>query len=174
MYSISQLAKCFNLSRSTLLYYDRKNILKPSGRTLSNYRVYNDNDYRALQTICALREVGIPLVKIKLILGNKKSNAAEILTQRLFDLNTEIHALRKQQRLIASLLGNKKALNLSRTINKDTWIEILRAAGLDEKAMLQWHQAFEKNAPNAHQDFLESLGLNKNEIKKIRHWAMNN
>jgi len=34
--------------------------------------------------------------------------------------------------------------------------------------MCRWHAAFEKNFPEAHQDFLESLGIPKEEISMIR------
>ena len=40
MLTIGKLARKFDLSRSTLLYYDRIGLLKPSGRTRANYRVY--------------------------------------------------------------------------------------------------------------------------------------
>src|SRR6185369_4451961 len=45
-YSISKLARTCDLSRSTLLYYDRLGLLKPSGRTASGYRYYTDADQR--------------------------------------------------------------------------------------------------------------------------------
>jgi len=41
-YSISKLARACGRSRSTLLYYDRLGLLKPSGRTGSGYRYYTD------------------------------------------------------------------------------------------------------------------------------------
>jgi hypothetical protein len=34
--------------------------------------------------------------------------------------------------------------------------------------MMQWHAAFEKQTPLAHQDFLESLGIPASEIRRIR------
>jgi hypothetical protein len=34
--------------------------------------------------------------------------------------------------------------------------------------MRKWHAEFEKNLPEAHQDFLESLGVPEDEITMIR------
>lgn len=83
MYTISALAKEFGLSRSTLIYYDKKNILKPSARMPhNNYRLYSEVDREKLHQICTLRSVGIPLVKIKTIINHKESDFAEILKQR--------------------------------------------------------------------------------------------
>jgi len=56
-------------------------------------------------------------------------------------------------------------------INKERWVEIMRAAGLNEKDMRNWHIQFEKMEPEAHQEFLESLGINAAEIQKIREWS---
>jgi len=169
MYTISALAKEFGLSRSTLIYYDKKNILKPSARMPhNNYRLYSEVDREKLHQICTLRSVGIPLVKIKTIINHKESDFAEILKQRLFALDDELQKLRNQQRIIAELLGNRKLLQQTRSIDKRGWIALLKAAGFDKEGMNKWHQAFEKNAPKAHQDFLEFLGIDIKEIKKIR------
>lgn len=32
----------------------------------------------------------------------------------------------------------------------------------------EWHRAFERQSPEAHQDFLESLGIGPEEIRRIR------
>ena len=53
-------------------------------------------------------------------------------------------------------------------VTKDRWVEIMKAAGFDEAAMVTWHQKFEEMEPNEHQKFLESLGINTEEIKQIR------
>ena len=56
-------------------------------------------------------------------------------------------------------------------MNKNQWVNILKASGMDEKAMRKWHVQFEKNLPEAHTDFLESLGINPEEIKAIKQWS---
>ena len=72
MYTISQLAKRFSLSRSTLIYYDKAGLLKPSGRSHANYRVYSDRDIEKLERIALFRSAGVPL-----------STIAEIIDQDL-------------------------------------------------------------------------------------------
>ena len=37
--------------------------------------------------------------------------------------------------------------------------------------MMDWHAVFERQSPEAHQDFLESLGLPAAEIAGIRKYA---
>jgi len=56
-------------------------------------------------------------------------------------------------------------------IGKERWVEIMRAAGLNDQNMQSWHEQFEKLEPGAHQEFLEFLGIETSEIKKIREWS---
>lgn len=56
-------------------------------------------------------------------------------------------------------------------ISKKRWVEIMHAAGLSEEDMHNWHVQFEKMEPDAHQEFLESLGIEAAEIKKIRKFS---
>jgi len=53
-------------------------------------------------------------------------------------------------------------------MNKDKWVELFRAIGLDEQAMVKWHKEFEARYPNGHQSFLEWLGVPSGEIADIR------
>src|SRR6266496_3342040 len=69
-YSISKLARTRGLSRSTLLYYDRLGLLKPSGRTGSGYRYYTDADQRRLKRIFDFREAGLTLKEIRAVLSS--------------------------------------------------------------------------------------------------------
>jgi DNA-binding transcriptional MerR regulator len=169
--SVSRLGKRFGLSRTALLYYDRIGLLSPSGRSRAGYRVYNDDDARRLEAICRYREIGLSLEHIKELLAGASGRTGELLEARLDQLNAEIERLREQQRIIVRLLANPKKLRRARAIDKAGWVAILRAAGLDDAAMHRWHIEFERTAPQAHQDFLESLGLGAAEVARIRRWS---
>lgn len=75
MYTVSKLANEFNLSGSTLLYYDRIGLLSPSGRSESNYRLYSEDDAERLRKICMFREAGVTLLRYKIFLSLKHSSA---------------------------------------------------------------------------------------------------
>jgi hypothetical protein len=116
--------------------------------------------------------MGIPLREMKKLLNKGGGNAsAIILRRRLRVLDREIANLRKQQRCILQLLKQKQLQQGVEMINKERWVEIMRAAGFDEQAMHNWHIQFEKMEPEAHQEFLESLGIDSDEIRKIREWS---
>lgn len=54
-------------------------------------------------------------------------------------------------------------------VTKQRWVEIMKASGFTEDDMTIWHKNFEKMEPNEHQLFLQSLGIGKEEIIKIRN-----
>jgi Flp pilus assembly CpaE family ATPase len=53
-------------------------------------------------------------------------------------------------------------------VKKDTFVEILKAAGITDEQMAALHCQFEKKAPEDHQRFLEALEIPESEIVKIR------
>src|SRR5262249_12913606 len=121
--------------------------------------------------ICRYREVGLSLEQIRELLDGATGRIAELLEGRLDQLNGEIERLREQQRIIVRLLSDPKKLRRARAIDKDGWVAILRAAGLDDGGMHRWHVEFETMAPKAHEDFLQSLGLPPSEVARIRRWS---
>ena len=53
-------------------------------------------------------------------------------------------------------------------VNVEEWVAMFEEIGLDEPKRYRWHKLFEKRHPDAHQAFLEWLGLPKEEIASIR------
>jgi len=171
MFTIGQVAKKYSLSRSTLIYYDSIGVLTPSGRSDSNYRLYSENDLKKMDRIQLFRSTGLSLDSIKLLLQTQSSELSSTLESRLFAINNEIEKLRNQQKVILKILENEILEKNTRVITKEVWVSILKAAGLDESGMKNWHVEFEKTSPDAHQNFLESIGIKKDEIAAIRDWS---
>jgi DNA-binding transcriptional MerR regulator len=169
MYTIGQVGNLAQLSRSTLLYYDRIGLLSPSAKSPAGYRLYSAADITRLARIRTYRAAGLSLERIKeLLRADDPDHFTQTLEARLIALNQEIQQLREQQRLVIELLGQARYFMQGRVLDKSTWTALLREAGLDDAAMHRWHQAFEQSLPEAHQDFLESLGLDAPEIAHIR------
>jgi len=171
MFTIGQLAKRFKLSRSTLLYYDRIGLLCPFGRTESNYRLYSDADAERLTRIDLFRQAGVSLEDIRTLLETNTPKLRVTLEARLQTINEQIAMLRNQQRLIAKLLRDKNTLLQSGLLNKEDWVSLLRASGMTDDDMIRWHVEFERLNPQAHRDFLCSLGIADQEVDEIRDRA---
>jgi DNA-binding transcriptional MerR regulator len=166
--TVGVLARRMGLARSTLLCYDRIGLLRPLRRSASRYPLYGEDARARLEAIRRYRDVGLGLDEIRRLLDGGGGKAETALTARLAQLNEEILRLRKRQRVIVRLLGSRALLAKARSLDKRRWVEILRAAGLDEGAMHRWHVEFERLAPESHQDFLEALGIGPSEIASIR------
>lgn len=192
--TVGRLARQHGLARSTLLYYDRQGLLSPSLRTGANYRLYSQADVDRLEKICFYRRMGIPVAQISNLIARSRGTSQEILERRLAVLNAEIATRREQEQQILRLLSqfpktSRQSHSAGRTgarasggtggkfsqespmVSKERWIQIMRAAGFSDQAMMQWHQTFEKMEPQAHQEFLESLKISKDEIAQIRKAA---
>ncbi len=167
VYLISQLAHEFGLSRSTLLYYDRIGLLVPSGRTDAGYRLYAPADRARLEAICSFRRSGLTVEEIRTVLV-EGDETVSILNQRLRKLGEEIKSLQMKQRLIAGMLKAHAAGSVPALVDKEMWVDMLSAAGMDGDAMCRWHSEFEKRAPESHHAFLLSLGIPQQDVLLIR------
>jgi len=171
MYQISRLARNFGISRSTLLYYERIGLLSPSGRSESHYRLYSQADFERLELIRTYRQAGLTLEDIRVILYTDSDDTSQVLGNRLKSIGEEILALRAKQSLLAKMLKVRSGPQLPARVDKDTWIEMLRAVGMDDLSMRRWHEEFERRAPQAHHEFLLSLGVSEHETLLIREWS---
>lgn len=123
------------------------------------------------ETILAYRSYGVPIREIATILDRDEDIEQErILRNQFASLEQEIQKLHQQQKAIVLLL-EQPALLEQQMVNKERWTDIMKAAGFDGEAMKNWHKQFEKMEPEAHQEFLESLSIDKEEIRQIRAWS---
>jgi DNA-binding transcriptional MerR regulator len=171
MYLITELARQFGLSRSTLLYYDRIGLLVPSGRSGTNYRRYSEADRDRLDSICSLRRAGVDIEGIRTILTVAGDDTTAVLRRRLAEIGREIDAMRTKQRLLAGMLKLQGEGGATTAVDKEMFVSMLRAAGMDDRAMKRLHAEFERKEPAAHHAFLLSLGVSEKEAVQIRQWS---
>ncbi|AQQ68853.1 MerR family transcriptional regulator [Microbulbifer agarilyticus] len=167
MLTVTQLARTFGISRATILYYEREGLLLPANRSENGYRWYGEKEVERLRMIVSYRSYGIPVASIAALIDRKGESQAQILKAHFKELEQEIQLLRAQQKAVVALLQEPNMME-ENMVTKERWVEIMRAAGFDDDAMIKWHQKFEEMEPEEHQKFLESLGIDQEEIEKIR------
>ncbi|UGQ46566.1 MerR family transcriptional regulator [Massilia endophytica] len=163
-YSVGRMARRAGISRTTLLYYESLGLVAPA-RTAAGYRRYSEEDAQRLERIRGYRATGLSLEAVAALID--EAQTPSLLQQRLREIHLEIARLREQQAVLERMLGQAGA----EPMNKERWTALQRAAGVDDAAMARWHALFERQAPQAHEDFLCSLGLDGDEIARIRGWA---
>ena len=177
-FTLGQLAKRVGLARSSVLHYESLGLLAPGGRSTAGYRLYGKPELDRLLTIRRLRDSGLALADIRTLLSPPNESGLRggagpmaLLEKRLIGLCQEVERIREQQRHLAQLLAVPDFRNARQHWDKETWVALLRRAGFDEEAMHLWHIEFERESPKEHARFLESLGLSRAEIAKIRRWS---
>ncbi len=169
--TISKLGKKFGLSRATILYYESEGLIEPARRAANGYRWYGDKEVKRLEQITGFRSYGVPVRDIRELLASDNNRKHEqILRKRFARLESEIQDLRRQQRSLLAILGQGQKVPQS-TMTRERWSDIMRAAGMTDRDMHHWHREFETREPLAHQEFLESLDLDNEEIDRIRTWS---
>ncbi|ELA9894834.1 MerR family transcriptional regulator [Vibrio parahaemolyticus] len=167
MLTVTQIAKQFGISRTTILYYEKEELLIPACRSENGYRWYGEKEIERLEAITSYRSYGLSVSSIRTLLDRNGESQAKILKDHFNELEREIQNLRAQQKAVVVLLQEPSLLE-ENIVNKERWVEIMVAAGFTEPDMVKWHQKFEELEPNEHQKFLESLGISGDEITKIR------
>ena len=166
--TIASLRKQFGISRSTLLYYEQAGLLSPQ-RGNNGYRYYSPSQVSRLEQISHYRALGIPVAEIGQYL-DQQVGQRQLLQQQFDRLGDEIQRLQQQQHTILQALQLPAEHDVE-ALSKERWTEIMRAAGLDDEAMHNWHRQFETLEPNAHNAFLASLNIEPDEIDRIRKWS---
>lgn len=114
-FKISEVAKLTNISRQTLIYYDKRNILKPAFVDDNGYRYYDVAQIHQVQIINMLKLFDIPLNDIKFYLDNRDSNE---LLELFTNLQQELTSKLRETELFLSIITEKKdALQKSMAIN---------------------------------------------------------
>jgi len=156
----------FGVSRSTLLYYDAAGLFSASRRSDSGYRLYSEEDVERLKVIRQLRDLGVPVAKIRKYLTQPGRGTTSILLQRILAINEQIGVLRDQQQAILSLLEAEGLLkDARRTLKKGA--VLAREVGISKQNYRQVHRSFEKASPESHRRFLRHLGFSAKEITRL-------
>lgn len=97
--TIGQLALRAGVPDSTIRYYERQHLLRPSGRTSGNYRQYPQEAIDRLRFIRAAQASGFSLTDIRALVGFQDGIAAcedvqPIIAARLQDVSRQMQELR--------------------------------------------------------------------------------
>lgn len=95
MRTVKEMATLTGISVRTLHYYDAIDLLKPTKKTESGYRLYDDQALTKLQSILFFRELRFTLQEIKNILNRPDFNFEEALAQQITLLELEQERLAK-------------------------------------------------------------------------------
>lgn len=100
IYSVKEVCQITGLSRKQL--FDYKDIVKPTAYDKSGYKLYDKASLNQLKTVSELRQIGVSLVRIKMLLDGEFSMAEIVRSQ--------IEILNEQKRHIEIMLDRAECL----------------------------------------------------------------
>lgn len=104
--TIGELAKAAEVPTSTVRYYERAGILRPSGRSAGNYRVYSATELERLRFIRAAKATGFTLDDIRSLLRPAACGKVQsLIEQRLSDVGERMRELRHVQKVLRASLS---------------------------------------------------------------------
>ena len=95
LFSIGELSKLQNISRQTLIFYDKIGLFRPAYTDPDNgYRYYSSSQLDYLDTICIMKRIGFSLNEIKAHMKSFRiENSIAALRKQLSTINHQIEEL---------------------------------------------------------------------------------
>jgi MerR family mercuric resistance operon transcriptional regulator len=104
--TIGQLARVAGVPSSTLRYYERIGLLRPTGRTEGNYRLYEEEALERLKFIRAAHAMGFALSDVAVLLNHLHSTSAScrkvqaLIAERLLEVESRMADLQHIQAVL--------------------------------------------------------------------------
>lgn len=97
-----ELAKLMGITKETLFHYDEIGLFQPAAVMQNGYRYYEVSQMELLDSILLLKELGMPLKKIRELLKKRNpEKMLDVLTEREQKIQAEMIKLKNMKRWIA-------------------------------------------------------------------------
>ena len=109
-YNIGQFAKAADLPTTTIRFYERKRLIVPAGRTMSNYRWYDQSSLERLRFIKLAHNAGLSLNDIRVMLevptglgaASQCRRVGALIEHRLKMVQSQISELQRLEKVLAA------------------------------------------------------------------------
>lgn len=116
MLSISAFSKLSEVSRKTLIYYDRIGLFKPAFVADNGYRYYSHSQFETIGVIHIFKELGMSLEEIQQHLGERSPKTTlRLLRKQEENLQLQIAKLTRAKQMII-----QRAENIEQSMHLDT------------------------------------------------------
>ncbi len=168
-WKVGEVTELAGLTIRTLRYYDQICLFSPSQYTESGHRLYTKADLERLQPILSLKQMGMSLEEIQLLLSNpEEQTVAEILQTQISRVKKEIEV---QQKLVAELENALSAAHSNRTLSISELTKLMEALKMNKEKYFSKQQldTMESRYENADKQLLKQAEQEFNGlIKEIR------
>ncbi|PJB52493.1 MAG: hypothetical protein CO099_12355, partial [Bdellovibrio sp. CG_4_9_14_3_um_filter_39_7] len=109
---IGEIAKLAGVNIQTLRYYERRNILRPSSKKASGFRLYSKDAVKTVKFIKRAQELGFKLDEIKEFINLRAPSVGrcnQVLkraSEKLGDVQEKINQLKSIEKTLKKLISN--------------------------------------------------------------------
>lgn len=164
-WKIGEVAELAGLTIRTLRYYDQIDLFSASQYTDSGHRLYTKADLARLQPILSLKQLGVSLDEIHLLLDNPEETSAEdILQAQIIRVKKDIEV---QQNLLTELENVLLVARGNRMLTVSELTKVLEALKMNQekhftkqqldKLKSQYEHADKQTLESAEQEFKDLI-----------------
>ncbi|PZE21561.1 MerR family transcriptional regulator [Paenibacillus xerothermodurans] len=136
-WKVGDLAKLTGLTVRTLRFYDQIGLFSPSGHSDSGHRLYNEADIKQLHQILSLKDLGLSLEEIQLVLKGDTYTPSDIVNIQIERVRTNILT---QQKLLAALERVAERMNQQEPPSVDEFISLLETMKMSHEKYIIEHR----------------------------------
>ena len=129
-WKVGELAKMAGLTVRTLRFYDQIGLFSPSGHSDSGYRLYTETDISRLQQILSLKELGLSLEQIKVIMDGDQLSLSDIVSLQMDRLKENI---RLQQKLLHELENVSSRMQRNELLTVENFTKIMQTMRMNHE-----------------------------------------
>ncbi|MFQ5627335.1 MAG: MerR family transcriptional regulator [bacterium] len=143
--TINEVRKKTGLTKKAINYYEQKGLITPKHHPENKYRDFSEQDLKKLAVIAFLRQLNIPVEKIRGVVDHKIS-IYDLLEQQLTTLENTIASLKNEKALISMSLKdhsfkNIDEINIDQVLSQKNEIE-LNQFKRENAIHSQWQKIF--------------------------------
>lgn len=109
--TVGRVAEMVGISVRTLHHWDDIDLVRPSGRSWSDYRLYDADDIARIHRVLVYREIGLPLAQIARILDDPDLDPREHLQRQRSLLAERISRLTKAAHAVDQMIERTTPMN---------------------------------------------------------------
>jgi len=111
-YSVKRIARLTGITARTLHYYDEIGLLKPLLRGKNKYRYYGQKELTRLQQIVSLRQLGLSLNQIKVIIDSPVGTSKSIFKEHRKMIEAKIGKLQEIITILDTAIKNDQRIQI--------------------------------------------------------------
>ena len=137
-YTVSDVAGATGITVRTLHHYDEIGVLRPSDRSPSGYRIYDEADLERLQEVLFFRELGFGLGEIRTSLADPSLDRRQVLLRQRSLMADQVKRFRQMVKAIDRALA---AIDEGVVMDKEEMFEVFGdfdPTEYEDEAREQW------------------------------------